>query len=62
MTDPLIGRHEIVDLLLKRVDLPVVERALLAPELMGKRLGLARPAGPVVALLALELLAPLRGV
>ncbi len=62
MADPLIGRHEVVDLLLKRVDLPVVESALLAPELVSKSLGLARPAGTVVALLALELLAPLRGV
>ena len=53
MADPLIGRHEVV--LIKRVDLPVVESALLAPEFLGKRLGLARLAGPVVALLALEL-------
>ncbi len=62
MADPLIGRHEVVDLLLKGLDLPVVESALLAPELVSKSLGLARPAGTVVALLALELLAPLRGV
>ena len=62
MTDPLIRGNERVDLLLKRIDLPVVESALLAPEFLGKRLGLAWPAGPVVALLALELLAPLRGV
>ena len=62
MADPLIGRNEVVDLLIKGLDLPVVESALLAPEFLGKRLGLAWPAGPVVALLALELLAPLRGV
>ncbi len=49
MADPLIGRHEVVDLLLKRLDVPVVESALLAPELLGKRLGLARLAGPVVS-------------
>ena len=40
MADPLIGRNEVVDLLLKGLDLPVVERALLAPEFLGKRLGL----------------------
>ena len=61
MADPLIGGNEGVDLLLKGLDLPVVESALLAPELVGKSLGLAWPAGTVVALLALELLAPLRG-
>ncbi len=60
MADPLVGGNEGVDLLLKGLDLPVVESALLAPEFLGKRLGLARPAGAVVALLALELLAPLR--
>ena len=61
MADPLIRGNEVVDLLLKGLDLPVVESALLAPEFLGKHLGLARPASTVVALLALELLAPLRG-
>ena len=62
MADPRIRVNEGVHLLLKGLDLPVVERALLAPESLGKRLGLVRSAGAIVALLALELLAPQRVV